>query len=96
MISVLMVIELTDEQIKADIMDRLLRRNCWGAKYLPIDSLVNWMGKQIKRDGKRVRTLLDDLSKEGFLFLHKRNTTASLNSRMKGQIVEYIQKNLTE
>lgn len=67
------MIDLTDEQIKADIMDRLLRRHCWGEKYLPIDSLANWMGKQIKRDGKRVRKLLDDLVKEGFLFLYKRN-----------------------
>lgn len=88
------MIDLTDEQIRADIMDRLLRRHCWGEKYLPIDSLVNWMGKQIKRNGKRIRKLLDELAKEGFLFLHKRNTTASLNPGMKGQIVKYIEKNL--
>ena len=90
------MLDLTDEQVKADIMDRLLRRHCWGEKYLPIDSLVNWMGKQIKRNGKRIRKLLDELVKEGFLFLHKRNTTTSLNPRMKGQIVEYIEKNLTQ
>lgn len=88
------MIDLTDEQIRADIMDRLLRRHCWGEKYLPIDSLVNWMGKQIKRNGKRIRKLLDELAKEGFLFLHKRNTTALLNPGMKGQIVKYIEKNL--
>ena len=88
------MIDPTDEQIKADIMDRLLRRRCWGEKYLPIDSLVNWMRKQIRRNGKRVRKLVDELVKQGFLFLHKRNTTASLNPRMKGQIVEYIEKNL--
>lgn len=73
-----------------------LKERCdnYGAKYLPIDTLVNWMNKQIQRNGKRVRKLLDELAKEGFLILHKRNTTASLNPGMKAQIVEYIEKNL--
>lgn len=58
--------DLSDDQIKADVMNRLLRRNCWGAKYLPIDSLVNWVGKQIKRNGRRIRKLIQGLAKEGF------------------------------
>jgi len=86
--------DLSDVQIKADIMDRLVRRTCWGAKYLPIDTLVNWIGKQIRRNGKRVRKMIDGLEKEGYLILHKRKTTASLNPPMKHEIIEYIDKNL--
>lgn len=94
MISVLMVSELTDEQIKADIMYKLLRRSCWGAKYLPIDTLVNWMGKQIKGNGKKVRIMIKALAKDGYLILQKRNTTASLNPRTKREIMEFIEKYL--
>ncbi len=86
--------DLTDEQIRADLMNRLARRNCWGAKYLPIDTLVNWMGKQIKRDGKRIRKNIDGLEKSGYLFLQKRKTTVSLNPRMKVEITEYVEKNI--
>ena len=94
MISVLMVSELTDEQIKADIMYKLLRRSCWGAKYLPIDTLVNWMGKQIKGNGKKVGIMIKALAKDGYLILQKRNTTASLNPRTKRAIMEFIEKYL--
>ena len=94
MISVLMVSELTDEQIKADIMYKLLRRSCWGAKYLPIDTLVNWMGKQIKGNGKNVGIMIKALAKDGYLILQKRNTTASLNPRTKREIMEFIEKYL--
>ncbi|MEM1569249.1 MAG: hypothetical protein QXG56_00810 [Candidatus Bathyarchaeia archaeon] len=27
---------ISDAEIKADIMNRLLRKHCWGAKYLPV------------------------------------------------------------
>ena len=37
-----------------------------------------------------------ELANEGYLILHKGNTTASLNPRMKREIMEYIEKNLTE
>ena len=94
MISVLMVSEPTDEQIKADIMYKLLRRSCWGAKYLPIDTLVNWMGKQIKGNGKKVGIMIKALAKDGYLILQKRNTTASLNPRTKREIMEFIEKYL--
>ncbi|MEM3874065.1 MAG: hypothetical protein QXU45_02915 [Candidatus Bathyarchaeia archaeon] len=84
--------ELSNEEIKADIMNRLLRRNCWGAKYLPLDTLVNWLAMKIKPDGKRVRMLIKQLVNEGFLILHKKGETVSLNSAKSGEIIEYIKK----
>ncbi|MEM2567788.1 MAG: hypothetical protein QXH20_04860 [Candidatus Bathyarchaeia archaeon] len=84
--------ELSNEEIKADIMNRLLRRNCWGAKYLPLDTLVNWLAMKIKPDGKRVRMLIKQLVNEGFLILHKKGETVSLNSAKSEEIIEYIKK----
>jgi len=84
--------KLTDEEIKADIMNKLLRKNCWGAKYLPLDTLVNWFSKAVKRDGKRVKTIIRALVKEGYLLLHKGGKTVSLNPAMSREIIEYVEK----
>ncbi|MEM0313804.1 MAG: hypothetical protein QXQ41_04575 [Candidatus Bathyarchaeia archaeon] len=70
-----MSISLSDEEVKADIMNRLLRRNCWGAKYLPVDTLVNWLAGKVKPDGKRVRKLIKQLVNDGFIIVHKKGET---------------------
>lgn len=84
--------DITDEEIKADVMNRLLRKGCWGAKYLPVDSLVNWLAKRVKRNGKRVRKIIKELVKDGYLLLHKGGQTASLNPSMSGEIIDYIER----
>lgn len=81
-----------DEEIKADVMNRLLRRNCWGARYLPLASLVNWLDKKIKKDGGRIRNSINQLVKEGYLISHKRSATISLNPARSGEIVGYINR----
>jgi len=82
----------TDSEIKADIMNRLMRRNCWGAKYLPLDTLVNWISKRVKRDGKRVKRVVKALVNEGYLLLHKRGKTVSLNPMMSKEVMEYVER----
>lgn len=81
--------ELSDAEIRADIMNRLLRKHCWGAKYLPIDTIVNWLSKQIRRNGRRVRRCVEELTKEGYILLHKRGEAISLNPTRSREIVEY-------
>jgi hypothetical protein len=77
---------------KADVMNRLLRKGCWGAKYLPLDSLVNWLAKKVKSNGKRVRKIIKELANDGYLLLHKGGQTASLNPAMSREIIEYIER----
>jgi len=48
-------LEISDEKIKADLMYRLLRKHCWGVKYLPLDTLINWMSKRIRRTAKELK-----------------------------------------
>jgi hypothetical protein len=79
-------------KIKADVMNRLLRRNCWGAKYLPLATLVNWLSKKVKKNGKRIRDAVNQLVKEGYLISHKRGATISLNPARSREIVEYVEK----
>ncbi|MCR6693159.1 MAG: hypothetical protein MRT15_12255 [archaeon YNP-LCB-003-016] len=84
--------ELSDEEIKADLLYRLLRKHCWGAKYLPLDTLINWMSKQIRKDGKRIKRCVEELTKEGYVLLHKQGKAISLNPTRSRAIAEYIKK----
>ena len=82
----------TDSEIKADIMNRLMRRNCWGAKYLPLDTLVNWLSRRVKKNGKRIKKIMRDLVNDGYLLLHKGGRTISLNPAMSKEIIEYVER----
>jgi len=82
----------SDEEIKADIMNRLMRKGCWGAKYLPLESLIRWISKKVKKNGKRIRRLIKELVKEGYILTHKGGKTISLNPTLSKEIVEYIEK----
>ncbi|MGC8911842.1 MAG: hypothetical protein ACP5K8_07185 [Nitrososphaeria archaeon] len=83
-------LEISDVEIKADIMNRLLRKHCWGAKYLPVATLVNWIAKQIRRNWKRVRNCIEELVKEDYILLHKGGETISLNPVRSREVIEFI------
>jgi len=69
----------TNDEIKADVMNRLLRRNCWGARYFPLSTLVNWLSKKVKKNGRRIRDAVNQLVGEGYLISHKGGSSISLN-----------------
>lgn len=85
---------LSDEQVKAAILEFLLKKGRWGGHYFPIDTLVNWMGRKVESDGKRVRSCLKELAKQGYVLMHKRGRTASLNPALAQQIRELINRSL--
>lgn len=86
------MVELTDEEIKADLMNRLLRRGCWGGAYLPVDTLVGWVAKKVGRNGKRVKRILKELVSVRYVILHKHGETASLNPSLSREISDYTEK----
>jgi len=83
-----------DEKIKADILNRLVRRGCWGGRYLPAETLVNWISRRVRKDGHRVRRIIGELHKAGLLLKHKGGRTISLNTRRVKEIMEYIDRNI--
>lgn len=86
--------DISLEEIKAEVCWRLRRRNCWGAKYLPVDSLVDWLGKLVKKDGKRVQASIDELIREGLLLPHKKRRTVSLNPHRIREIEALLEEHL--
>ncbi|MEX2192435.1 MAG: hypothetical protein WD717_03530 [Nitrosarchaeum sp.] len=85
-----------DSELKALILNFIMRKGRWGEHYFPIDTMANWLGQIVKNNGKNVKKKVKELANERFLILHKGNTTASLNPRLKSEVMEYIEKNLTE
>ena len=94
MLSVLMKRDYSDEELRALILNFIMRKGRWGEHYFPIDTMANWLGQVVRNNGKNVRKKIKDLAKEGFLILHKVSTTASLNPRLKNEIMGYIERNL--
>jgi hypothetical protein len=88
--------EYPDEELKALILNFIMRKGRWGEHYFPIDTMANWLGQVVKNNGKNIKKKVKELANDGFLILHKGNTTASLNPRMKREIVEYIERYLRE
>lgn len=96
MVSVPMKRDYPEEELKALILNFIMRKGRWGEHYFPIDTMSNWLGQVVKNNGKNVRKKVKELAKDGYLILHKGNTTASLNPQTKQQIMEYIDRYLRE
>jgi len=88
--------DYSDEELKALILNFIMRKGRWGEHYFPIDTMTNWLGQVVKNNGRNVRKKVKELAKDGYLILHKGNTTASLNPQAKQQIMEYIDRYLKE
>ena len=80
--------ELTDEQVKAAILEFLVKKGRWGSHYFPLETVVNWLGRKVRRDGRRVRICVRGLVDEGYILVHKRGTTVSLNPARSREIEE--------
>ncbi len=66
-----------------------------GGVYMPLDTLIRQLAKKIKRDGKRIRGIVDSLLKKGYLIPHKGGNAVSLNPSKKGEIVREIEEFLS-
>jgi hypothetical protein len=85
---------LSDDQIRADILNRLMRRKCWGGRYLPAQTLIGWIGRKIVRNGHKVRMAIRDLINAGLLISHKGGSTISLNPSRRVDIHAFIDAHL--
>lgn len=83
--------ELSDLQLKAAILEFLLKKGRWGAYYFPPDTLINWFSKRV-RNGKRIEKIVRELVSKRCLTLYKRGATVSLNPARSEEIVNFIKR----
>jgi hypothetical protein len=81
-----------NEEIKASILEFLIKKGRWGAHYFPKDTLIRWIGKKVKRNGKKVKVCLMELVKQGYVLTYKKGETISLNPTKSKEIIDYIEK----
>jgi len=72
------------------ILDWLARHGRWGAHYFPLDTLVNKLSHAVRNNGRRIRRFIKELIQDGYLLVHKRGETVSLNPSMNRDILEHI------
>jgi len=84
--------DLTDEEIMAMILNFLLTRGRWGAKYYNKQRMTRYLGIQVLKDGRKVDRCLDKLQKEGLVWGAKKGATVSLNPRLSAKITAFIDK----
>ena len=86
--------ELSDEQIIATIFDKLTRKRKWKGSHIPQDTVFKWISNKIKRDGKRVEILIDELIKNNFIISKPTHygREISLNPEKSREILEIIEK----
>ena len=82
--------DLSDEEIKALILNFLLTRGRWGGKYFNRQRMTRYLGVQILKDGRRVDRCLDRLLKEGLVWGSKKGATVSLNPHLSSKVTSMI------
>lgn len=85
--------DLTDEQIKADILNRLVNAGAFGSYHIPMDRMRSWIQNKIKKDGKTVTKCIEDLARTGLLIKTSRNTIYADHQRLD-EIFGYIDKHI--
>ncbi len=86
---------ITDEAIKARILNKLMRFGKWQHSHTSVDNLTKSFAKDLRG---RAKGLVDELIKSGFLLPKSTcyGKEVSLNVRLKAQIEEYVQKHMVE
>jgi len=90
-----MKVAISRLEIKAQILNILERRGCWGSCQIPKDTIINWLGKKVLDNGKSVSKVIDDLWQDRLIWYHNKQETISLNPHRKQEIYDYIDKYIT-
>lgn len=80
--------DFSDNQLKALIFDKLVRKKKWGHSYLPLDSVMRWIERRVKRNGRRLKRIVQGLVKEDYLLIWKNGNCISLNVKKKEKIIK--------
>jgi hypothetical protein len=78
------------ERLKVHILRRLYDHTYIGNRYLPIEEL-RWGLPRHAKNMKLIIKAVKELVREGYLILHKKGGTVSINPRMLKEVKEIIQ-----
>ena len=85
---------MSDEQIKALVLNFLRRKKRWNNHYYNRQKITRYLGLDVLHDGEAVERNIDELIKDGLVNLKKKGDTISLNTRFLKEISEHIKNYL--
>ncbi len=88
------MVEMKNEEIMADILNRLVTSGCWGKGHQDVDQIVNWMKSYVKQDGSRVKKAIRQLSQERFIGYKNNKRSIYLNKNYRTEIYAFIDTHL--
>jgi len=83
--------EYTKKELEVLVINFLFRRGRWGNYYFPLTTLVNWLSKAIKNNGKYLIKSIKELIKKEIIMVHKRGKAISLNPYKKEEIERILE-----
>lgn len=90
------LMKMTEEEIMADILNRLVQSGHWGTRHQDVDQLVNWMKNYVKKNDDSVKKAIKQLSKERFIGYKNNKRSIYLNTRYRREIYDFIDEHLLE
>jgi len=63
-----------------------------GLSLFPTRYFSELVRKKVRKDGKRVKKRIKKLANKGYLLIHKKGKTLSLNPSMRKEIIEFIEE----
>ena len=85
--------DLTKEQLKADILNKLINVGAFGRYHIPIDQLKSWFQGKIRKNGKQVTKTINELVRRGFVIKSDRHTIYA-NPLQLNDINDFIEQYL--
>ena len=86
--------EMTQKQIMADVLNRLVNSGHWGKGHQNIDQLVGWMKEHVKENGAKIKKAIHRLRQERLIGQKKGGKTIYLNRRYIKEIYGFIDRHL--
>ncbi len=87
-------LDLSEEEIMADILNRLVNSGMWGRGHQDVDQLVAWIIGHRKRNGKSVRKAINRLNRERLIGKKNNGRSIYANPGRRYGIGTFIDKHL--
>ena len=88
--------DMSDEEIMADILNRLVNAGMWGTGHQDVDQLKSWLTSQLKKNGKRVNKAINRLFRERLIGKKNNGRSIYANPNRRNEIDtiirEYLEK----
>ncbi len=84
--------DMSDEQIMADILNRLVNAGAWGTRHENVDRIKNWVSSRLKKNGKQVTKAINRLNSRQLIGTKNNGRSIYANPRKRHEIADFIEK----